>query len=292
MSGITGYLGKKIAIELAKDDKNYIIGLTRNSAKANIPDILKANIFLCDLESLMKKECFIHNKIDLIIHTATSYGQNGESLEEIFDTNVEFPEQLLHLGSLLNIKGFINTDTSLNSQISAYAASKSKFLNHGKEIASKKNILFINMKLEYFFGPMTKKSNLIELLICSCIKNEQKIDLTPGWQIRDFIYIDDVVNAYIQVIKSLEIINEKFIQFEIGSSVGIAVRDLANMIKKITNSSIHLNFGAVAYRTHECMYSVANTSLIEKYGWKCNTDIETGITKIVKLYSQDYHALK
>jgi nucleoside-diphosphate-sugar epimerase len=52
--------------------------------------------------------------------------------------------------------------------------------------------------------------NLYLYIIESILNNAKKINLTEGEQERDFIYIDDVVDAFITIIKNIENLRKGF----------------------------------------------------------------------------------
>jgi nucleoside-diphosphate-sugar epimerase len=108
------------------------------------------------------------------------------------------------------------------------------------------------------------------------------IKLTPGDQLRDFIYIDDVVAAYIAIINSLDIIGSQIVkEFEVGSGEVHTIKDFVLTAQRIIGSGSELSFGALPHRENEIMYSMANLNPLLELGWECKTSMEAGIKKIV-----------
>ena len=73
----------------------------------------------------------------------------------------------------------------------------------------------INMQLEHFYGPGAGDANFISAMINRLIHNDPRIDLTLGEQKRDFIYIDDVVDAYLEVLKAEYKIQDAYSTFQV-----------------------------------------------------------------------------
>ena len=93
------------------------------------------------------------------------------------------------------------------------------------------------------------------------------MNLTDGRQLRDFIFIDDVVSAYIKVISSdLRVSGNNYKEFQVGSGQAISVRDFVLTIHKVANSKTILNFGAVSRRSGDLKFYQADTSELEKLG--------------------------
>jgi CDP-paratose synthetase len=159
ITGITGYLGSNLAKFLAK--RTYkIIGIVReNSDLKELTDIYD-HITLYNNSSRKDLElAFTNHPIDIIIHTATSYGRADELIDQILESNVVFPSMLLEIAVKHSVPVFINTDTALPSELNLYSLTKHLF----KEILQVHSnaIKVINLKLEYFFGPQDKKNKFI-----------------------------------------------------------------------------------------------------------------------------------
>jgi nucleoside-diphosphate-sugar epimerase len=73
----------------------------------------------------------------------------------------------------------------------------------------------INMKPEHMYGPKDDVKRFVPWVINQLEKNEKQINLTSGIQERDFVYVTDVVSAYIRVLEhrnSLESFIEAYIE--------------------------------------------------------------------------------
>jgi len=281
LTGVTGYLGSRLAKEFLK--KGYsVIGLVRKGADfAKIINIIDSLTILyiddADEFSVLQEYC-----VDVVIHTATSYGRSKESICEIVNCNVLFPLKLLEAVSLSKNISFINVGTTLPYNINSYALSKNHFMEWGKLISKDREFLFINLTLEYFYGLSSNDSCLPSYIIKQCISNVEKIDLTLGEQYRDFIYIDDVISAFVIVLDNVDSFNEYFIEFHVGSGKKITIRNLAELIHGLTQSSSDLNFGALPYRDNEIMDPCFEGDSLEKIGWSCNTSLLDGLNLIIK----------
>lgn len=71
----------------------------------------------------------------------------------------------------------------------------------------------------------------VPFVIRRMLKNEV-LKLTPGEQKRDFVFIDDVVNAYIKIPEE-SVVSKPFSEFEIGTGQPVTIKDF---VKKINIS--------------------------------------------------------
>ena len=279
ISGINGFLGSHLARKLLKLGYK-VVGLKRSSSNLHrISDIIdKVKIYDIDIVGL--EEPFANQKIDVVINTVTNYGRKKESVYEIVNTNLLFSLRLLEIST------FFNTDTLLYKYLNSYSLSKKQFVEWLKVFSHK--IKVVNLRLEHMYGVGDDKTKFVSWIIESLLKNKDCINLTKGEQKRDFIYIDDIVNAYIIMLQNFSNF-EAFTEFDVGTGEQISVRNFVETIygKILTKKSIKtaLNFGALPYREGEFMDIIEDVKPLYDLGWKPQVSIEEGISKILK---EDY----
>ena len=279
ITGGSGFLGKHIAKMLL--EKKYSVTNLINSTSSS------------ELTEYDAYSEFCYNELDknidadIIIHCATNYGRDNSQYEKIFQPNLYLPLQLLikrmhHDHPLF----FINIDTSLEATTSLYALSKNLFLTSAEKIINEhqlKNIKFINIKLEHFYGFNAPSNNFITYLTQSMQAGAPNIDLTLGEQQRDFIYIQDAVNAISMIINEMKNFDDGVTKFEIGSGENITIKDAVLTIADlISYDRKNLNFGAVPYRKNEQMMSEVSLSKIKHLGWLPEYSFAEGIKEMLK----------
>jgi nucleoside-diphosphate-sugar epimerase len=277
ITGITGFLGSKVAIELA--NKGYeVVALKRNSSSIKRIESIINDIIIYDIEDINYSKLFKNHNIDFIVHTATSYGRNNETPMEIFEANTEFPLKLLDAASIANVKKFINTDTVLDKYLNLYSLSKNHLLEWGKFYSMRNKIQFVNMRLEHFYGLGDDDSKFTTFVINKCLANSENLELTPGEQKRDFIYVDDVVSAYMTVLNNDNKDNKWFEEYDVGTGKSITIKEFVETVWRLTNSKIKLDFGVLPYRKDEIMNSTPNIKGLIDLGWECKYSLEEGLS--------------
>lgn len=275
LTGATGFLGSNVARALI-DKKFSVIALRRQSSRLSRLSSAADKIKFFRLEEIDLQSLFKENSIDAVIHCATDYGRKNALPLTVLEANLILPLKLLQLGAEHGISYFINTDTILDKGVNYYSLSKSQFKDWLKIYSSR--MTCINVALEHFYGPGDDNSKFATWLIHSLLNNEKKIPLTPGLQKRDFVYIDDVIEAFMRIIEHGSRHGRGFFSYEIASGETITIRDFAEEAKKITaNTDTFLDFGALPYRENELMDSRVDLTTIKNLGWSPRTSLKEGL---------------
>jgi CDP-paratose synthetase len=280
LTGGTGFLGSDLLKRFL--NKGHNVTLIKRSfssihrIKNCISDIHSIDIDKNHIESILDEK----KPFDCIVHTATSYGLKGENILDIVNSNLIFPLNLLNKAVESGTMVFINTSTALNRLLNSYSLTKKQFEEWGKILSGNSSLKFINIKLEYMYGhddPDKFATNVIDKLMT----NAEVIDLTNGEQERDFIFIEDILDAYEVLLDNIPE-DSGYHEYGLGSGRALKVRDFVETAKKIIGSKTTLGFGNVPYRKHECMFSQADISKLNDLGWFPSYSIEKGIQEIIR----------
>lgn len=277
LTGVTGYLGSHLANALLAQG-NHVIGLKRRNSSLHRIDAVLPDLVLYDLEGLDFKVPFTaHGRVDVVIHTATCYGRNDESVSQIVEVNTVYPLKLLETALTVGVPAFLNADTSLNKYLNAYALSKKQFTEWGSYFANAGKIRFLNARLEHFYGPGDDASKFTSHVIQSCLANVPELKLTLGEQKRDFIYIDDAVDALLRVLGKSDSLTGMFIEFDVGSGEAVSIREFVETVHRLAHATTQLYFGALPYRKGEVKMAQANISFLNHIGWYPKHTLTKGI---------------
>ncbi len=275
ITGGTGYLGSNVLAALLNEEYTVVL-LKRSSSSLNRIAEYTCSIKIYNVEDIAYDEVLQHNEIDTVIHIAASYGRNGEVLSDITNANLDFPTDLLNAALKTGVKCFINTDTSLPAEVNHYAFTKKMFRAY---LESKKTqIDIVNVVPEYFYGPGDDNWKLVTMIIQKLIQRVPVIEFTDGLQERDFIYIKDVVNAYMVILQNSTQL-KGFHEFSVSSGKTISIRALAQLCKEICKNEItELAFGAIPNRSNDVLNSSGDNKPLQKLGWYPQTDLRSGIS--------------
>ncbi|MDP3463667.1 MAG: NAD-dependent epimerase/dehydratase family protein [Bacteroidales bacterium] len=271
ITGINGFLGSSLAKALSSDFS--IIGL--EYSLENLFRIVDCNYKVYATKDGIADAIFTDQQIKIIIHTATFYGKNNEDFTQMFDANLYSPFNLLNKAIQYKCELFVNTDTVLDRFVNTYALTK----RHFQEwlYLRKNEIKVINMQLEHFYGPGAPDTNFITSMINRLRQNEPVIDLTKGEQLRDFVYLDDVISAYKIVIGKVLAIPDPYTEFQVTTNQLISIKDILLLLKKLTKSKSKLNFGSISYRENELLESKTDNKSLRMLGWMPITELNRGL---------------
>ena len=280
LTGATGFLGSHLLEALLKQGYPVVI-LIRSTSNLWRIEHLVGQYKSYNVDSQSIAQAFEEQRIDFVIHTACHYGRNGSDLSELIESNLMFGLRVLEAAIFHQAKSFINTDSFLPRDLNAYSLSKKQLVDWLKQQSTK--IQVINFKLEHMYGPKDDPSKFIAWLVTQLKLNVSVINLTSGIQKRDFIYIDDVVSAFLCVIEKAEDLLS-FSEFEVGTGDSIEVKTFVQMLKSIFEqrfgqTKTQLNFGAVPYRQGEIMKFNVNNQALRQLGWQPQVSLSQGLER-------------
>jgi len=226
-----------------------------------------------------------HPDIEAIIHAATNYGRGNRESTSPFWVNEVLPIKIMELAVSHNVKLFINIDTFFNSisnikydYLQSYTLSKKHFQEWGKLCYAKTNLSFINLKLFHMYGIGDTQEKFIPSIIKKCLLIEE-INLTRGDQLRDFIYIDDVVSAIRRVLGAE--LESGYHSFDLGSGQQYSIRYVVELIKELSQSTSILNFGSIPTRDGELVHDPADITQMQQLGWYPRTCLNEGMSRVI-----------
>lgn len=284
LTGASGFLGSALALYLKERGHHVFLLLRAQSSLQRLKG--REEEFDCgryrtddELVTFVQE-----NEPEVIIHTACSYGRQGESTLQIYDANIRLG--LLLLESIRNMGSsttFINTGTILASDTSTYALSKNQFGQWARLLAEQSDgrLRFVDVLLQHMYGPDDDISKFTTHVLRTCQDNEPALKLTAGEQKRDFIYINDVVSAYEKILLKVTQL-EHVVEIEVGTGVAPSIREFVEIVHELTASRTELQFGVIPYRINEPMHCQANIERICALGWSPSFDLRAGLKKTIE----------
>lgn len=194
------------------------------------------------------------------------------------------PRRFIHTGSCSEYAsaetGRRITEDDPVQPASLYGAAKLCASLYGAAFAAERGLPFLNLRLFGVFGIGEAPYRLVPYLIAR-LRENQPVDLTPGEQIRDWLYIDDVVAALVEAATCPHLPDIGV--FNVCSSHAIRVRELAEQVADAMSKPRDLlRFGARPYRPDEPMWLVGDhRRFIEATAWDPRVPVAEGIRRML-----------
>ncbi len=290
VTGATGFIGSNLVNKLNEENNTLFCTLVKGEQNPFGENIAKT--FIYEDKELNNFILFIkQNKIEGIIHLA-SFVQSSihkpKDIENLIDSNIKFGTIILEAAVQANIRWFINTGTywqNYNSNnyspVNLYAATKQAFISIAEYFINTHAIKFVNLKLFDTYGPNDNRPKIFNLWK-KIGTTKESLDMSPGNQIIDLSYIDDIVDAYVLLANLLHSNN-----FQIANGATYAVKaakrytlkELAFIFENTTGYKLNINWGKLPYPQRQIMTPIESLETVP--GWKPKVSIEEGIRKLI-----------
>jgi len=284
LTGASGFLGSALALKLWRIGYNVSLPLREESSVERLFH-QECQFHLARYGSNEDIQLFVREvQPNLVIHTACNYGRNGESMLELTKVNLELGLAIYEALALIRQPvTFIQAGTPLNPMVSPYAFTKYQFRQSADFLAKKSGgwFQFIEVRLQHLYGPGDGKEKFTSRVLCACHQNVPFLNLTKGEQIRDFVYIEDAVNAFTTVIQRRDhfLVSD---HIDVGSGESLTIREFVETVHTLTSSKTELRFGAVPYRDHEPMECKADITRLNTLGWVPQFSLVDGLRSIIE----------
>lgn len=126
------------------------------------------------------------------------------------------------------------------------------------------------------YGPLEGGHKFVPMVM-EASREGRAVELTPGHQERDYLYVDDVVSACLDLIAADPFPAGEI--FNICSGKGVSLRDLAGAAVAAAGGDAGvLHWGAKPYRPAESMRVVGDADKITRaIGWRATTTLQQGM---------------
>lgn len=309
ITGINGFIGRHLAAELLK--KNYdVVGLGRDK-NCKLKSIIQYYSGSVLDKHVVQKAM---KGVDAVIHLAALTAHN-----DIIDNKFETLE-LNFLGTKHVLDAFHQSKTAKMFLYTSTGKVYGK-IGHlpisEKDQAQPLNILgkskliterlidfyasdtlnksFIIFRIFNVYGPGQKENFLIPTILEQInkfpqpplIKGESvgrgicEITLGDIKATRDYVYIDDVINAFLLALEKKE--KTGIATYNICTGIGTSAAQIVSLVGKVLNKKIVIKTKKSLLRSDEMSNEYGSFSFIEKkLGWKPKVTLAEGLTKLLQ----------
>ena len=306
ITGAEGFIGSHLVRRLLKEGALVHALVKKGSSLWRIQDfldrliVLEADITDCDL----LQSSIPRFKPQIVFHLAAlvDVSRSWELIAPLVQTNIVGTINLLSVVKESPLDAFIHTSTSeeygdapspieetrRESPISPYSFSKLASTHFCQMAARTFDLPVTVVRLFPVYGPFQDSSMFIPSAIRDLLLKKE-FKMSPGEQIREFTYVDDVVEAYLGVASCPEGRRELL---NIGSGVAYKVKNVIEIIRRLIGGDTTVEVGALPIRKGEGSEIFCdNRRICELTGWSPTVSLEEGLRLTVEWYKAYYSSL-
>jgi UDP-glucose 4-epimerase len=300
VTGGAGFIGSHIVDRLILEGDDVVVvdnlstGKERNINKG--AKFYKLDILHSKLEKIIKKE-----KPDVISHHAAQMDVRRSVEDPLFDAQVNILG-LIHLleyavkygtrnvvfassgGAVYGEQSqFPASEAHLTSPVSPYGISKlagEKYLFYYKQNSG---LDYTALRYANVYGPRQDpfgEAGVVAIFTQKMLRNEQAVINGNGMQTRDYVFVEDVVEANMMAIRSKPVQTDTF---NVGTGVETSVNQLYKILQSLTDSPLKEIHGPG--KRGEQLRSVLDYSRIHKImDWEPKISLKAGLEKTVNYF--------
>jgi nucleoside-diphosphate-sugar epimerase len=297
VTGAGGFIGQRLVRALVEMGCRPL-ALARSSEPCDALDSLRERVSYVQLNLLegeAVRDLLLAERPNLIFHLAGTRGcEDGvSSAVACAEMNVHATVRLLDearraraqriimMGSADeygNQPGPLNESLPLRP-VSAYAVSKAAATNFAQAMSAAGDCPVVVLRPFSVYGPRQPARMFVAEAV-DCAVNGLPFRMTHGKQRRDLVYVDDVVRAIIAAALAPGLEGEVI---NIGSGRPLPLRDVANLIWKLSESRAPLLVGARPAPAEETHDTWADISLARRLlDWEPQVELEDGLRATIQ----------
>jgi len=223
---------------------------------------------------------------DVVFHLASLFlaNHNPQDVKPLVESNILLGTQLIEAMVSNGVYSLVNTGTSWQhyhneeyNPVCLYAATKQAFESILKYYTESSPLKVVTLKLFDTYGPGDTRRKLFTLLRCAEEGNLFK--MSPGNQLVDLVFIDDIVKAFsIAADRLLHGKVKKPETLAVSSGNPVSLKKVVQRYLEISGKKITIQWGGIPYRAREVMRPWRNGKKLP--GWKPMVSLKEGIRRM------------
>lgn len=309
VTGGAGFIGSNLVDALL--EKGHTVTVVDNLSTGKFENLLKVkdaarenrfSFLQVDIREQALRAAFVGREQDAVIHLAAQPDVRFSVRNPVEDADVNIlgTVNLLKTAVDNGVKRFIYTSSggcvygepeslpvdegAPRRPDSPYGVSKNVAEEYIRYYRRSKGLSFCTLALANVYGPRQNpfgEAGVVAIFIGKMLAGESPVIYGDGEQTRDFVYVDDVVEAYLSALDKGE---EDFIN--IGTAEETSVNRLYRMLAEILGFEGEPRYAPP--REGELEHIALAVGLAEKVlGWRPRTPLHEGLSRTVEWYREN-----
>lgn len=166
-------------------------------------------------------------------------------------------------------------ETASRQPASFYGQAKSATGDLMMGYAELERLSLVWARIFFMYGGAEAQNRLVPSVILNLLRGKEA-ETSDGTQIRDFLYVEDIARAFVNLLNS-----EATGAVNIGSGEGVTLRSIIEKIGELTGRPELLRIGAIPQAPGDTPKVVADNTLLRNTGWIQKYDLEAGLRETI-----------
>jgi len=293
VTGAAGFVGANVCRRLAERNEEVHIFVKHTTDLWRLEDLKPGlhvhEVDVCDERRVDERVAAIRPTVVYHLATHGAYARQSDA-DTILLVNVFGLWNLLQACNKHGYELFVNTgssseygrkafamrETDLLEPDSYYAVAKSAQSLLARLTAQLEHRPVVTLRLFSVYGPYEQPGRLMPTLMMAAL-HDQPIDMVDPQTARDFVYVDDVVDVYLNVDRLKPVAAEVL---NVGTGVQSTMTDVVETTQSLTGKTLQVRWGAMPPRPWDSSVWVADVTKLRRLAGLCpRTTLREGIAK-------------
>ncbi|HLA43242.1 MAG TPA: NAD-dependent epimerase/dehydratase family protein [Aggregatilineales bacterium] len=304
VTGAGGFVGANLVRRLLHDGAEVHVFLRPESNRWRLESVLDdVHVHPVDLRDAECVQKAVESICPEFIYHLAVYGAYSfqTDTKTILETNIMGTANLVGACAKTDFEAFVNTGSSSEYGFKNHAPAEDELPEPNSDYAVSKvsTTLFCSytsrklerpittLRLYSVYGAYEEPRRLMPTLIQFGLQGKLPPLVSPDTA-RDFIYVDDVSEAYIRTAHSKTLDYGEVLN--VGSGIQTTLRDVVEVAREVMNIQQEPEWGSMEGRIWDSSVWVANNNRIrERLNWKPQVDFREGFARMVEWFREHQH---
>jgi UDP-glucose 4-epimerase len=294
VAGATGFVGSAVVRRLVAGGWRVVAPVRRASAdRHRLVGLSGLDVVEVDGYTVAELRPAFAVRPEVVFNLASAGVAGGADPDDIVAGNVTLTLNLLRAAGEVGVRRFVHTgscfeyaavpagermsEDSPTVPWSVYGAAKLASVHLARTAAVVWQMPLVVLRLFGVYGPGEAPRRLVPFLI-DRLRRGEAVDLTPGTQVRDLLFVEDAAEAFAVAADSPALPDDGRV-YNICSGVPVAVRQVGETVARLLAASPELlRWGAIPPRAEEPAWIVGDDSRFHTAtGWRPKHDLTAGL---------------
>jgi nucleoside-diphosphate-sugar epimerase len=257
ITGATGFIGSRLAAYLVGQGWHVSIVVRPSSKPATVAGV---HTIVDDGSIDGLAAAFADLDADVCFHLATRFvpAHAPSEVAQLLEANIGFGTRIAEaLIAASPQTRLINIGTAAQhyesrgyGPLSLYAATKQAMSDIMTYYAELTPLSVMTLTFYDTYGVGDTRTKIVQLLARATLTG-QKLEMSPGRQLIDLIYVDDAVSGLLHATTFVE--SDRMVEYALRSGTPIPLTELVALFEQVSGRSVPVEFGAKPYRDREML---------------------------------------